>query len=133
MKRTYFSFGVHYYKNNVPATLRPFVDYTFSSGGITGDDYKTFEKKFKRVIGKLLPEGYSIHSWHSNHYECSWVIKTSDDKFIYGSIPDVRFNMNEWFTNILIRTMEHDKDFRGGFNNYTNIFKFKDDIKKLYK
>ena len=133
MRRSYFSLGVHYYKNNLPGPLRPFVDYVFSSGGETGDDYKIFEKKFKRVIGKLLSEGYNIHSWHSNHYECSWVIKTCDNKFIYGRIPDVRSNINEWFTNILIRTMEHEKDWRGGPNRYTNLFLLKDDIKKLYK
>ena len=133
MRRTYYAKGVHYHKSDIPATLRPYVDYVFSSGAFATDDYKTFEKKFKRVIVKLLPEGYSMHSWHSNHYECSWVIKTPEDKFIYGSISDVGGAPNEWLSNILIRTMKHDKDWSGGFNNYTSIFTFTEDIKKLNK
>ena len=131
MKRTYYSQGMYYYKSDIPQTLRPFVDYVFSSGGITGDDYKSFERKFKNVIKKILPEGYAIHSWNSNHYECSWVIKTPHENYIYASIPDVRYWQNEWFTNIVYRTMEHDKDWRGGPNNYTNIFKFAEDVRIL--
>lgn len=131
MKRTYYSQGMYYCKSDIPQTLRPFVNYVFSSGGITGDDYKSFERKFKNVIKKILPEGYAIHSWNSNHYECSWVIKTPHENYIYASIPDVRYWQNEWFTNILYRTMEHDKDWRGGPNNSTNIFKFAEDVRIL--
>lgn len=131
MKRTYYTNGIHYHKSDIPRTLHPFVDYLFSSGGFTGDDYKIFEKKFKNVIKKLLPENYILHSWNSNHYYCSWVIKTPNNNYIYGSIPDVRFCPNEWFTSILIRTMRHDKDWTGGHNNYTNIFTFTTDVERL--
>ncbi len=131
MKKTYYSQGIHYHKSDIPRPLHPFVDYLFSSGGITGDDYKIFERKFKNVIKKILPEGYTIHSWHSNHYQCSWVIITPNENYIYASISDVRYWQNEWFTNILYRTMESDKDWRGGQNNYTNIFKFAEDVRIL--
>ena len=132
-RKTYYSNGIHYHKSDIPRTLHPFVDYLFSSGGFTGDDYKIFEKKFKNVIKKSLPEGYEIHSWNSNHYECSWVIKTPSNNYIYSSISDVRFFQNEWFTSILIRTMRHDKDWHGGHNNYTNIFTFTKDVERLEK
>ena len=121
----------YHYKSEIPSSLRPFVDYEFSSGGVAGDDFKAFNTKFKNAIKKLLPAGYSLHSWNKGHYECSGVIKTPDDKFIYMSISDVRFFPNEWFTEILIRTMKHDKDWTGGFNHYTTLFTLTKDIAEL--
>jgi hypothetical protein len=117
--------------SELPRTLKPFVDYQFSSGGYIGDDFKSFNTKFRNVIKKSLPQGYELHSWNRGHYYCSGVIKDDNGRFIYFSISDVRFWMNEWFTKILIRTMEHDKDWTGGSNHYTNLINFSNDIKKL--
>ena len=129
----FYSKGVYYHKSDIPQTLRPFVNYGFSSGGYIGDDFKSFNTKFKNVIKKLLPEGFEIHYWNRGHYYCSGVIKTPKDKFIYISIPDVRYFNDEWITNILYRTMEHDKDWTGGPNHCTSLFTFTKDIKNLYK
>ena len=38
-----------------------------------------------------------------------------DGKFIYVSISDVRYW--DWYNDVLIRTMAHDKDWHGGSNN----------------
>ena len=129
----FYSKGVYYHKSDIHQTLRPFVNYGFSSGGYIGDDFKSFNTKFKNVIKKLLPEGFEIHYWNRGHYYCSGVIKTPKDKFIYISIPDVRYFNDEWITNILYRTMEHDKDWTGGPNHSTSLFTFTKDIKNLYK
>ena len=60
-----------------------------------------------------------LHSFNKNHYEFSAVLKDiHEDKFIYVSISDVRYWKNEWYNNVLIRTMEHDKDWTGGRNHY---------------
>lgn len=123
--------GQQHYKSELPASLRPFLDYAFSSGGIAGDDFKSFNTKFRNAIKKALPDGYAIHDWHKNHYECSWVVKTPTNHFIYSSISDVRFFSNEWASNILIRTMEHDKDWRGGHNQYTSVFSYAKDIERI--
>ena len=70
MAQTYYcKDGVYHYKSELPATLRPYVDYMFSSGGITGDDYISFQRKYKNYLNKILPDGYNIHSWNKNHYE----------------------------------------------------------------
>ena len=81
----------------------------------------------------LLPEGYSIFSWNSGHYYCSGVIKDSQGRFIHVSIKDVRSNPREWITNILIRTMTYEMDYKGGANNFTNLASFTEDIQKLYR
>ena len=128
-----YSHGVYYHKSDVPRNLREFVNYQFSSNIYIEDDFKSFNTKFKNAIKKLLPDGFELHHWNRGHYYCSGVIKTPNDKFIYISIPDVRYWQNEWITNILYRTMKHDKDWTGGPNNYTSLFTFTEDIKKLYK
>lgn len=131
----YYSKGdcTYHYKSELPKTLQPFVDYQFSSGGYIGNDFKSFNVKFKNAINKLLPDGYKIHSWSRGHYYCSAMLKTPDDAFIYISIPDVRHWHNEWFTNILYIQAKHDKDWTGGVNHYTTLFTFTKDIGQLYQ
>ena len=122
----------YHYKSELPKTLQPFVNYIFSSGGYAGDDFKSFNTKYRNAIKKLLPHGYEIHSWNKGHYRCSAVIKDTNDRFIYMSIYDVRFFPNEWAEDILIRTMKHDKDWSGGINHRTDLINFTKDIQRLY-
>lgn len=131
MAQNYYCKGdqTYHYKSEVPATLRPFVDYRFSSGGVTGSDYKSFQTKYKNFIKKNLPEGYSIEKWNPSHYQFSCVIG-KDGRYVYMSISDVRYFQNEWFQNILVRTMKHSTDWTGGPNQYASIFNL---IKKIEK
>lgn len=122
----------YHYKSELPRILQPFINYVFSSGGYTGNDFENFNKKFKKVIEKMLPNNYSLHCWNKGHYYCFAVIKDDEGRFIYMSIPDVRFFPNDWVEDILIRTMSHDKDWRGGPNHRTDLINFSKDIQKLY-
>jgi hypothetical protein len=124
--------GMYHYKSELPKTLQPFVNYVFSSGYYTGDDFQSFNTKYRNAIKKMLPDGYDIYTWHKNHYDCSAVIKDSEGRFIYMSISDVRYWSNGWIDDILIRTMKHDKDWHGGQNHSTDLFNFTKDIQKLY-
>jgi hypothetical protein len=121
-----------HYKSELPKTLRPFVNYVFSSGVYTGNDFEDFNKKFKNTIKKMLPDNYKLHYWNKGHYYCFAVIKDDKGRFIYMSIPDVRHFPHEWIYDILIRTMEHDKDWKGGSNHRTDLINFTKDIQKLY-
>ena len=123
----------YHYKSELPKPLQPFVSHLFSSGIDIGDDFKSFNTKYRNAIKKLLPNGYEIYEWHRGHYYCSAIISTPRKNFIYISISDVRHFPNEWFTDILYRTMEHDKDWSGGPNHYTTLFAFTKDIQELYK
>lgn len=118
-------------KSDIPANLRPFVDYQFSSGGYAGDDFKSFDRKYKNAVKKLLPEGWEIHEWRRNHYESSAVLKTPDGRFVYLHYSDVRYWQNEWMTCILIRTMKHEKDWTGGTNNHTDLVNLTEDLQRL--
>lgn len=121
-----------HYKSEIPSSLRPFYNYNFSSGGYIGKDFKSFNTKFRNFVKKSLPDGWKIQYWNRGHYYCSGVIETLEHQFIYFSISDVRFFNSEWVTNILIRTMKHEKDWTGGSNHRTDVFNFSKDIQKLY-
>ena len=125
--------NMYHHKNELPKTLQPFVGYQFSSGSYIGEDFVSFNTKYRNAIKKLLPNGYELHSWNRGHYDCSAVIKDIDGRFIYMSIGDVRYWPNEWVDNILIRTMKHDKDWTGGSNHRTDLLNFTKAIQKLYK
>lgn len=95
-------------------------NYRFSSGTTTGNDYKQFQKEMKSDLKKQAKkEHFVVYKFLPNHYEFSAVLKKEDiEKYIYISISDVRFFINEWYNRVLIRTMEHDKDWTGGSNQY---------------
>lgn len=123
--------GTYHYKSELPNSLRPFVDYQFSSGGYIGEDFKSFSRKFRNAIKKLLPQNWTIHKYMVNHYDVTTILSDSHNRLVYVSIPDVRYWHNEWFTNILIRTMKHEKDWLGGTNHYTTLFTFTKDVENL--
>lgn len=101
--------------------LEDFTDYEFETSTTRTQEYITFERKYKNHLKRILPEDYSLHSFSGNHFCFSCVIKSNTNEFIYLSIPDVRYNPNEWKNNILIRQMEHEKDWLGKRNFYTNL------------
>ncbi len=113
------------------SNLDEYIDYNFYSSTTRTPEYISFERKYRNYIKKHLPENYSIHKFNNNHFEFSCVIKTNNEKFLYMSIPDVRYFPNEWRNNILIRTMAHDHDWTAGSNNRTDLDHFTEDIKEL--
>ena len=133
MKSYYCKDGVYHYKSELRKSLQHFVDYVFSSGGIAGDDFNSFNTKYKNAIKKLLPEGFEIVKWNKGHYCCSCFIKNNEGKFIYLSINDVRYVVNNWFKSILIRQAKEDKDYTGSLNVYTTLFALTKALKRIYR
>ncbi|MCD7728563.1 MAG: hypothetical protein LUI60_01450 [Clostridia bacterium] len=108
--------------------LRKYLNYEFSTGCYTGKDYKTFETKYINYLKSIAKE----YSWElvnvlRNHYQFSAFFKNKD-KFVYVSISDVRYFKNEWFNHILYRTAEHEKDYHGGYNRYSDLYNLKYNI-----
>ena len=102
--------------------LEKYIDYAFSSGCYTGDDYKSFQTKYINFLRSICKQNH----WHlvnvgRNHYCFSAFIKSAENKCVYVSISDVRFFTNEWYSNILIRTAKNEQDYRGGFNHRTTL------------
>ena len=101
--------------------LEKYLNYEFSSGCYTGEDYKEFERKYISYLKSLCKEnGWKFVVANKNHYEFTAFLEV-DYNFIYFSISDVRFFQNEWYNNILIRTAKSDRDYTGGSNHYTNL------------
>jgi len=102
--------------------LEKYIDYEFSSGCYTGDDYKSFQTKYIIYLRSICKQNH----WHlvnvgRNHYCFSAFIKSAENKYVYVSISDVRFFTNEWYSNILIRTAKNEQDYYGGFNHRTTL------------
>lgn len=102
--------------------LEKYIDYEFSSGCYTGDDYKSFQTKYINFLRSICKQNH----WHlvnvgRNHYCFSAFIKSAENKCVYVSISDVRFFTNEWYNNILIRTAKNEQDYHGGFNHRTTL------------
>ena len=96
------------------------LNHTFSYGTDPLPDYVEFQRKMRFDLKRIAKNNnLELHSFNKNHYEFSAVLKDiHEDKFIYVSISDVRYWKNEWYNHVLIRTMEHDKDWTGGSNHY---------------
>ena len=102
--------------------LEKYVNYEFSSGCYTGDDYKSFQTKYINYPRSICKNNHwRLVNVGKNHYCFSAFIKSAENKCVYISISDVRYFSNEWYDHILIRTAENETDYRGGFNNYTTL------------
>ena len=101
--------------------LKKYLNYEFSSGCYTGEDYKTFQRKYINYLKTLAKDnGWELCKVLKNHYVFSAFFKFKD-RYVYFSIDDVRFFANEWYNNILIRTAESDTDYHGGYNRYATL------------
>lgn len=102
--------------------LEKYIDYEFSSGCYTGDDYKSFQTKYINFLRSICKQNHwQLVNVGRNHYCFSAFIKSSENKCVYVSISDVRFFANEWYSNILIRTAKNEQDYYGGFNHRTTL------------
>ena len=100
-------------------------------GSVVSDDYKSFQTKYRNYLKKVCKEnGYELVSFNPSHYEFSCFIK-GNDKFVYISISDVRYFKNQWYNHILIRSAKHEKDYTGGFNQYTSLQLLESKIKSM--
>ena len=102
--------------------LEKYVNYEFSSGCYTGEDYKSFQTKYINYLRSICKNNHwRLVNVGKNHYCFSAFIKSAENKCVYISISDVKYFSNEWYDHILIRTTENETDYRGGFNNYTTL------------
>ena len=102
--------------------LEKYIDYEFSSGCYTGDDYKSFQTKYINFLRSICKQNHwQLVNVGRNHYCFSAFIKSAENKCVYVSISDVRFFTNEWYSNILIRKAKNEQDYYGGFNYRTTL------------
>lgn len=101
-------------------TMSKWLGYKFSTGSFPGEDYLKFQRNAKASLKKMAEQyGFELFKFCKNHYCFSAVLREKDSgHFIYVSIPDVRSWQDEWANHVLIRTMAHESDWTGGYNNY---------------
>lgn len=115
--------------------LKGYINYTFSSGCYTGEDYKTFERKYINYLKAICNNNnWRLVKINKNHYCFSAFIKGStENNYVYISISDVRYFNNDWYNHILIRTAKNETDYKGGFNHFTTLDKLEGKICELLK
>lgn len=116
-------------------TLKQYINYEFSTGCYTGNDYKTFQTKYINYLRKICKDNnWSLVKVNKNHYCFSAFIKGgTENKCVYISISDVRYFNNDWYNHILVRTAKNEVDYKGGFNHYTTLNKLEYKICELLK
>ena len=113
--------------------LEKYLTHEFSTGGYTGEDYKTFQRKYINYLRSLCKEnGWELLNPCKGHYEFAVFIRNQAGNHLYLSISDVRFWKNEWYNRILIRTAAHEKDYHGGRNNYTHLRELPQTAQRLF-
>ena len=113
--------------------LQKYLDYEFSTGIYTGEDYKKFQNKYINYLRSICKErGWEVVNVGRGHYYFSLFIKENDN-YIYLAIHDVRYNPNSWYNNILVRHAKHEKDYTGGYNRYTGLVKLPLMLTNMFK
>ena len=112
--------------------LVKYVNYEFSSDIYTGEDYKSFQRKYINYLKSIANEyGWELVKTTKGHYWLSAFFKFKE-KYVYMSISDVRCCNNEWFNHILVRKAKSDTDYHGETNTYTNLGNLKYHIFGLF-
>lgn len=102
-------------------------------GSCTSEEYRAFEKAYWKALKEIGGEiGMDLYKFNRNHYEFSAVmVDPKDDRYYYISISDVRYFKDEWFDNVLYRTMAHSEDWSGGGNHYCRLDQLGEKLSEL--
>ena len=111
--------------------MKKWINYEFESSCSKTPEFVAFARDFKRFVKKALPYGAELVKWNVGHFYVSGFVK-KNDKYVYFETSDVRFFPNTWFTNLLIRTAQHVKDYTGGANTYTALDEFAVNAENLF-
>jgi len=113
--------------------LEKYLDYEFSTGEYTGQDYKTFQNKYINYLKTICTQNnWQLVNVGRNHYCFTAFVKDNERHYIYISISDVRYFKNKWYNNILIRTATDERDYRGGNNYYTKLPRLQYAIQEMF-
>ena len=116
-------------------TLKQYINFEFSTGCYTGNDYISFQTKYINFLKTICQSNnWKLIKVNKNHYCFSAFIKGgTENKYVYVSISDVRYFNNDWYNHILIRTAKNEVDYKGGFNHFTTLEKLEGKICELLK
>ncbi len=103
----------------------------FESSCFETNEFKSFASALKRALSKDAKEnGIEVLNFSKGHFQVSGFLK-KNQKYIYWSIPDVRFT-NTRLDAILYREAMDASDFRGGYNHFTHFGKLLESAEKFF-
>lgn len=101
--------------------IEKYLNYKFNSDWENTKEYLDFQSKYISYLRYIFnKQKYRIIKINKNHFEFSLFV-FANNKLVYFSISDVRYYKNEWYNNILIRTVNSENDYIGNKNYYTNL------------
>jgi hypothetical protein len=109
--------------------MKKWKNHYFESSCYKTEDFKAFAKDLKKYIVKNLPPSSKLVNWSVGHFDVSGFIKQGD-RYVYFSVGDVR--IYGWYDKVLFRVAAHDKDYKGGRNNFTCLDYFHSSIQTLF-
>lgn len=90
--------------------------------------------QFGMDLGKALKNDlgaeYNVEINIGHFYISGFVNKVGTDKYVYFSVEDLR-DMDNGFMNVLFRSAENNKDYRGGNNHFCKLYELDVKIKEL--
>lgn len=114
--------------------MEKWYNYEFESSSVTTEKFASFARCYRAHLKKILGENFSLIRFFRGHFCISGFIKNNHTgKIVYFDTSDVRYNLEAWRKDILIRTAVNDKDFTGGINNYCTLETFKSMAERLSK
>jgi len=102
--------------------MEKWLNVEFESSSSKTLQFIAFAKDFKSYIKELTKKNFDLVGWSVGHFIISGFLQDKGTgKFVYFSLPDVRFDRNGWAEKVLVRTAKDAKDFSGGSNWFCKL------------
>lgn len=81
-----------------------------------------FSKAYRKIVANQVKKfGYKLLPSKGREWcECSGYVTDDKGHFVYFNSGDFRFG-NRWLTDVLVRSVVNEKDYRGGRNTYCTL------------
>lgn len=117
-------------KLNMKNLYELYKDMEFISTSGKSKQCSQFGMDLKKALKNDLGTEYDVEISIGHFYISGFVNKVGTDKYVYFSVEDLRDNDNG-FGDVLFRSAENNKDYRGGSNHFCNLYELDVKIKEL--
>ena len=97
--------------------IEKWIGNEFESSSGKTPEFAQFSRDFKKHLKGVAGAEYEL-IYSAGHFYVSGFFKNkATGKYAYFSTSDVRYFKDAWYNDVLVRTVEHDKDYTGGSNH----------------
>lgn len=110
-----------------------YLGHSFESSSRKTEEFIQFSRDWRSDLKAMVKgSNWNVHSVSVGHFYISAFLHNPfTNKWVYVSISDVRFFINEWFNQMLFRIAKDDKDCTGGRNCFSRFDKLLEVLDKL--